>query len=77
MISVFNNYCLDHLSSKDEDIDFDYYSQIEDQRSEAKHNQKKDEKILVTIVLFCFKYALIFLFMPIYLLNQRKLFDDN
>jgi hypothetical protein len=32
MISAFNDYCSDHMPTRDEEIDMNYHWQIEDQR---------------------------------------------
>jgi hypothetical protein len=44
MISSFNDYCSDHLSNKEEEIDMDYHWQIEDQRLAAEHSQRQFKK---------------------------------
>jgi hypothetical protein len=44
MISVFNDYCSDHLSNKDENIAIDYHWQIEDSRLNAERNQRRFKK---------------------------------
>jgi hypothetical protein len=62
MISVFNDYCSDHLSNRDEEIDMEYHWQIEDQRLTAERNQK-----------LCKKYWLVFIFtFTIYLIQKYK-----
>jgi hypothetical protein len=40
MIATFNDYCSDHLSNRNEEIDTNYHWQIEDQRLAAEHNQR-------------------------------------
>jgi hypothetical protein len=44
MISVFNDYCSEHLPDKDEDIDIDYHWQIEDSRLNSERNQRRFKK---------------------------------
>jgi hypothetical protein len=44
MISVFKDYCSDHLLNKEEDIDMDFHCQNEDQRFAAERNQRQCKK---------------------------------
>jgi hypothetical protein len=41
MISVFNDYCSEHLPNRDEEIDMNYQWQIEDERLAAERNQRR------------------------------------
>jgi hypothetical protein len=44
MISVFNDYCSEHLLNKDENIDMEYHWEIEDSRLNAERNQRRFQK---------------------------------
>jgi hypothetical protein len=44
MISVFNHYILDHLPNREDDVDMDYFWDIEDQRINAERNQMRYKK---------------------------------
>jgi hypothetical protein len=44
MISVFHDYCSEHLPNKDEEVDMDYYWQVENKRIIAERNQRRFKK---------------------------------
>jgi hypothetical protein len=44
LISVFNDFCSEHLPHKDEEVDMDYHWQIENKRITAERNQRRFKK---------------------------------
>jgi hypothetical protein len=44
MISVFNDYCSEHLPNRDEEVDIDYHWQVENKRMIAERNQRRFKK---------------------------------
>jgi hypothetical protein len=41
MISVFNDFCSEHLPNKDEEVDMDYHWKIENKRMISERNQRR------------------------------------
>jgi hypothetical protein len=44
MISVVNDYVLEHLLNREEEVDMDYHWEIEDHRMKAERNQMRYKK---------------------------------